>query len=252
MDKNVSEYLQSDKTAEPHHLTETMAKRRPNYKDVRPKDPSFRTKVPVDFHPDMLGNPDDTIAFNKGHAALGALYEKHTKIVETALAVTDRAMLAKQIEPVVLKALNAAKEEHAGLGRQIAHAEAEIAKLLGPGIGAIAQETRAVVRSLPEKERFNFVRELVAANDIESLKAIAAVSPFLSGINREVYDFARSEAEKLVAPKYVAERDTGRRAQDRLGRAIEDFDTTMAGNIKRWRASDEQKVANLLTSLGDK
>lgn len=250
-DTNISEYLKSDKASEPRPLSEAMARRRPNFKDAAPKDPHFRPHVPIDYHADSL-TQTDTIAYAKGHKALSALWAVHTQILESVPAIKDRALLAKQIEPTVLKTIKAAREEVAGLDRQIEHANTEIAKALGQGVGAIASETRAVVRSLPEKERFAFVRELVAARDIESLKAIAAVSPFLSGISKDVYDFARSETERMVAANYVTERDTGMAARDKLDRAVNDFDETMANNIKRWRASDEQKVATLLEKLTPK
>lgn len=56
--------------------------------------------------------------------------------------------------------------------------------------------------------------------------------------------WVRGETEKLVAPKFCAERDSALAARARCQRAYEDFDMNMANNLKRWRSSDDQKIAN--------
>lgn len=233
-------------------LTKAMQARRPTGPQPA-ADPHFNPVVPPDHHPDALGTADtDTATYKTAHRGLANLWDVHTKLNETAITVKDRAKLASQVEPITLRAIKGMKEDIAALDRQIAHAETELAKELGVGVGAIAAETRAVVRTMPKDERFAFCRDLIAAGDVASLKAIASVSPFLSGLDAEAYGYVRAETERMVAPKFVAERDTGYRAKARMQRALEYFDTAMAGNIKRWRSSDDQRISDLLTALKPK
>lgn len=216
-------------------------------------DPLFNPIVPVDHHPDALGEADPNLAtFKTARHGLTKLWDVHTKLNETALTVKDKASLAKQIEPIALRAINGMKEDLAALDRQIAHFDNEIAKELGVGTGAIAAETRAVLRSTPKDERLAFCRQLIAAGDVASLKAIASVSPFLSGLGADEYSYVRSETERLVCPRHVDERDVGVKAKARMQRALSYFDEQMAGNIRRWRSTDDQRIADMLTALNKK
>ena len=65
-----------------------------------------------------------------------------------------------------------------------------------------------------------------------------------TSIRMEDFVWVRGETEKLVAPKFCAERDSALAARARCQRAYEDFDMNMANNLKRWRSSDYQKIAN--------
>lgn len=232
-------------------LTKALQTRRPTG-PIGPADPHFNPVVPVDHHPDALGTETDLATYKTAHRALGNLWDVHVKLNETAVTVKDKAALAKQVEPITLRAIKGMKEDLAAMDRQIVHAETEIAKELGVGVGAIAAETRAVVRSLPKEERLAFCRDLIAAGDVASLKAIASVSPFLSGLDGDAYRYVRSETERMVAPKFVDERDTGIKARTRMQRALEYFDSTMAGNIRRWRSSDDQRLADMVAALKPK
>lgn len=233
-------------------LTKALQARRPT--GAAPaKDPHFNPVVPIDHHPDALGDADTSLAtYKTAHRGLANLWDVHTKLNETAMTVTDKAALAKQIEPITLRAIKGMKEDIAALDRQIAHADTELSKELGVGVGAIAAETRAVLRAMPKEDRIAFCRDLVAANDVASLKAIASVSPFLSGLDGDAYRYVRSETERMVAPKFVDERDTGIKARTRMQRALSYFDEQMAGNIKRWRSTDDQKLADLVSALKPK
>ncbi len=233
-------------------LTKALQARRPSG-PTGPADPHFNPVVPVDHHPDALGDADPNLAtYKTAHRALANLWDIHVKLNETAVTVKDKAALAKQVEPITLRAIKGMKEDLAAMDRQIVHAETEIAKELGVGVGAIAAETRAVVRTMPKDERLAFCRDLIAAGDVASLKAIASVSPFLSGLDGDAYRYVRSETERMVAPRFVDERDTGIKARTRMQRALAYFDETMAGNIRRWRSSDDQKLADMVAALKPK
>lgn len=225
---------------------------RPSAESMMPADPHLKTVIPLDHMPAMLGDDNGTVAWRKAFDALNEFQNVHQKLIDTALQVRDRAALAKQVEPIVLKTMKTLKREMDGLTAQITHHEGEIAAALGAGVGQIPQEIRAHVKALKESERFEFVRSLIAAGDVDSLKALTAVAPFLSGLNADVYGMAREAAERLAAPKAVSERDTGHKALARMQRAYEYFDETMAGNLTRWRASDEQKISDLVKSLTKK
>ena len=125
----------------------------------------------------------------------------------------------------------------------------EIKAALGSGVGTLQAEIRAVLREMPEGERLGFCRQLLANGSVDELKAIVAVPPMLSGLRDQDFAWVRGEAEKLIAPKHVAERDNAIAARDRCQRALEDFDRNMSGNIRRWRSSDDAKIANLVSSL---
>lgn len=230
-------------------LTKALQARRPNGPQPA-ADPHFNPVAPPDHHPDVPGeHGTDLNTYKTAHRGLDKLWQVHTKLNETAISVRDKANLAKQVEPIAARAVRDMREDMAALDRQIRYAEDEIAKELGAGVGAIASETRAVVRAMPESERLAFCREPVAARDVASLKAIAAVSPFLSGLSAEAYGYVRAEAERLVAPEFVDERDVGTKARARMQRALEYFDETMAGNIKRWRSTDDQRIADMVAAL---
>lgn len=232
-------------------LTKALQSRRPT--GAAPsKDPHFNPVVPIDHSPDALGDDDHTVTYKTAWRGLSNLWDVHTKLNETAMTVADKAALAKQIEPITLRAINGMKDDIRALTGQIAHYEAELAKELGSGVGAIAAETRAVLRAMPQGERLAFCRDLISAGDVASLKAIASVSPFLSGLDAETYGYVRGETERMVAPKFVAERDTGMKARTRMQRALAYFDETMAGNIRRWRSSDDQRLADMVAALKPK
>lgn len=244
----MQDYLEAQK-GQPTPLTDAMRKRRPATEHVRPADPLFRNNIPADFHPHALGKDDGTVAYSKGHQALEALWNVHAKLIDTAIKVTNRAELAKQVEGVVLKTIKSARTELDGLDRQIAHAESEIATSIGSGVGQLAQEVRSIVRSAKPGERGSIVRGLIASGDLDSLKALAAVPPLLSGLDDETYRFVRDETQRLANPKAYAERESGTKARARLDRAITDFDEAMAGNIRRWRQTDDQIMADMLKAL---
>lgn len=119
-------------------------------------------------------------------------------------------------------------------------------------MGTLQAEIRAVVRAMPEGERLGFCRALLANGAVDELKAIVAVPAMLSGLRDDDFAWVRGEAEKLVAPKHVAERDNALAARDRCQRALDDFDMNMSSNIRRWRSSDDQRIANLVSSLTPK
>lgn len=251
-DNVYADYQKSEARATEKPLTAALSKRRPNFENVRPKDESFRLTVPLDYHPEALGEDDGTIGQAKGKAALQSLWDIHTKLNETAVTIANKAALANQVEPLALKAIKAIRNEIDGLDRQHAHALAGIKAALGSGVGALQAEIRTVLRSMPESERLAFCRELIASGDAESLKAIAAVSPVLTGLKLDEHSYVREEAERLIAPNFVAERDATARARALCQRALDDFDDNMGGNIRRWRSSDDAKIANLVNSLTPK
>lgn len=251
-DQTFADYQKSEASATEKPLTAAMQRRRANFDNVQPRDPHFRAHVPVDFHPDTLDMNNGLVATAKGHHALDALWQVHTKLIQTALAVQNKAELAKQVEPAVLRAIKSMKEEVAGLDRQHAHHAKELASSLGTGVGMLQAELRSICRDLPEAERISFARSLLASGDVESVKALAAVSPVLSGLDSETYAWFRGEAERLVNPKAYAERDAAAVARDRCQRALSDFDETMSKNIARWRSGDDQRIADLMSSLSPK
>lgn len=250
---NVKEYLASEAASTARPLTEALQKRRPSTAALQPVDPHFRVHVPIDYHPDSLGEPNGTIARDKGRAALDALWHVHTKLNETAVTVQNRAALAQQVEPIALKAMRQMREEIAGLNRQHDHAATTLKGALGSGVGMLQQELRGILRSMKSSaERLNFCRELIAAGDIENLKAVAAVGPALSGLDAESHAWVRDETERLVNPQAYAERAECLRAKAKCEAALEDFDRNMAGNLQRWRHSDDQKIASLVAALTPK
>lgn len=252
-DANVKDYLASEAQNPARPLTEALQKRRPSVGNLQPVDPGFVDRVPPDHHPDALGPPLEKVnTYQTAYRGLNELHNVHVQLIDTAKTVQNKAELAKTVEPIAVRAIKAMQSSIEALDRQIEHAETEITKSLGSGIGALAQETRTVVRSVPEKERMAFVRGLVATGDLEALKAIASVNPMLSGLDEVAYGFVRSETERLTAPAYVQERDVGRAARTRMSRALEHFDSTMSSNIRRWRGSDDQKLANLVAKLTPK
>ncbi|MEZ5897949.1 MAG: hypothetical protein R3D51_00500 [Hyphomicrobiaceae bacterium] len=252
MTDTTREYLEATKSETARPLTAALQKRRVDFSELQPKDPKFRAHIPPDHHPDVLNKDDGLVATAKGHHALEVLWNIHEKLIQTALQVQDRAKLATQVEGHVLKAIKNMREEIAGLDRQHEHHTKEIASSLGTGVGQLQAEVRSICRDKPEGERLAFVRALLAAGDIDSLKAIAAVSPVLSGLDAESYAYVREEAERLVNPRAFAERAAAAVARERCARALADFDSTMAGNIARWRSGDDQKIADLMTSLEPK
>lgn len=253
MSEAIKEYLEAQKEETARPLTDIMSKRKPDMQHLRPKDPLFRVHVPPDYHADALGDDNGTIARAKGRNALDALWNVHTKLNETALAVQDRAKLASQVEPIALKAMRQMREEIAGLNRQHDHAVNELRTALGNGVGMLQAEVRSIMRDMKSAgDRLAFCRELIANKDIDNLKAIAAVSPALSGLDPETYAWVKDETERLLNPKAHAEREECIRARAKCEAALEDFDRNMAGNLARWRSSDDQRIANLVSSLTPK
>lgn len=249
MTDTVQEYLKAQKHETARPLTDAMAKRKPNTAALNPRDPGFVDHVPPDHSPHALGPELKLNTYATAFRGLEELWNVHTQLIDTAKTVQNKAELARTVEPIALKAMRNMRSAIEALDRQIVHAEGEVAKSLGSGIGQIAQEVRAVVRSVPERERFTFVRQLVNSGDVEALKAIAAVNPMLSGLDAEMFAYVKGEAERLTAPEQVAERDMGYAARKRMTRALEYFDETMAGNVRRWRGTDDQKLADLVKKL---
>lgn len=113
-DQTTQDYLKHAASEAERPLTNAMQRRKPNFEHVAAKDPAFRVHVPIDYHPDALGDDNGTIAQTKGRRALEALWDVHTKLNETAVVVQDRAKLASQVEPIALRAMKSMREEIAG------------------------------------------------------------------------------------------------------------------------------------------
>lgn len=224
---------------------------RPSPDSMRPRDPHLRVTIPVDFHPDALRD-DTTIATAKGKAALAQLWNVHTKLVQTAVEVQNKADLAKQVQPIASKAVAAMRREVQGLEAQARHHGEQIAAILGSGIGQLEQEIRRHCKSLPEAERFAFARDVLAGDNDAAVKALASVPHYLSGLSQDTWGMVRDQAEQRLAPTAYAERGAAIAAAERCRRAADDFDCTMSKNLERWLGSDDQKVRNLVASLTPK
>ncbi|MFV0298428.1 MAG: hypothetical protein ACK5JT_20190 [Hyphomicrobiaceae bacterium] len=218
---------------------------------MRPSDPHLRITIPIDFHPDSLRN-DETVATAKGKAALAALWDVHTKLVQTAVQVQNKADLAKQVQPIASKAITTMRREVQGLLAQEKHHDEEVHRALGSGIGQLEQEIRRHCKELPKAERLQFAREVLASGNEQAIKALAAVPNFLSGLKPEEWSLVREQAEQTIAPRAYAERAAAQAAADRCQRAADDFDGTMSANLSRWLSSDDQKVKDLVASLTKK
>lgn len=251
-DTNISEYLKADKANEPRSLTEQMSRRRPSFKDAAPKDPGFQSSIPLGHHPDNIPE-DNTQASGKGRNALRQLHEVHEKILSAATTITNKALLAKEAEPLVARAIRTGKENIAVLERHIEFQDQELKKEYGSGLNPLATEIRQHVKSLPERQRAAFVREAITSGDRETIKAVFATKvPFLSGLDRDTYAALSVEADAVLAPAIVAERKVAGAAWARASTALQHFEETMTRNIRVWKDGDDQKVKNLVDSLTPK
>lgn len=224
-----------------------------SYQHARPADANFVARIPADHHYDNIAEDSPLLGDQKGRRALRELYEVHEKIIETAKTVANKADLAKAVEPAIGRAVKAGRENLTALERHIAHQQTEMKKAMGSGLGPLAQEIRAHVKGLKAAERAAFVREAITAGDTDTLKAIFGVGAhYLSGLDRELYIDLSLMAEEVVAPQIVAERRAASAAWARMARALEHFEQTMTGNLKRWRGGDDAKIANLMASLQPK
>lgn len=65
---------------------------------------------------------------------------------------------------------------------------------------ALAQEVRAHLRSLPDAERFTFIRKTIESDDRRSVAAVIAAPPFLSGLAPASHAMVRDLAARRWAP----------------------------------------------------
>lgn len=229
-----------------------LKNRRVDYTKTQPRDRGFVNKIPLDHHPDNISE-DSTQASKKGRGALQELYTVHEKLLEAANTVTNKAQLAKEAEPLVMKAIKNGKANLDVLTRHIEHQESELKKAYGSGLGPLAAEIRQHVKSLPERERAAFVREVITSGDTESIKALFAPRvPFLSGLDRDTFAELSIMADEALAPQLVAERKVAGAAWTRASKALDHFEASMTRNLKVWRDGDDQKIKNLVDSLTPK
>lgn len=251
MNDAVKDYLKSNAEGQPLNLTAAMAKRKPNFDNVRPSDPHFVASIPPDHHEEALVD-DGTEAVAYGRNALRELYEVHEKIINTALNVQNKAELAKQIEGTVAKTIEKMRAKLANLDTRIKDAGEAITKEVGMGMSPLSQEIRQHVKSLPENERFSFAREAVARYDATTIKALIAVPPYLSGLDADAYALVREMGEELIDSKSFKQRAGARAARAKVERALEHFETTMNGNLSRWKNGDDARIRDLMSSLTPK
>lgn len=244
-----------DTANEPHHLTEAMSKRprSQTHKHARASDAEFQHRVPVDFHPASLGDDDNTQAHQKATAALEALWDVHSKMLEAAVTIQNKAALADRLEPEVGRTARRMKEGIDTLERHAAHHDAEIKKEIGTGLGGLASEIRAYVRSLKPTERTKFLQQAITSGDREGVKAIIATPAYLAGIDtNEVYFELVNLGQQMLSPNSYAERAKAQSASVRAQRALENFETTMKRNINVWRSGDDARLQAFMASIAPK
>jgi hypothetical protein len=231
-------------------IDRALQARRKDHQHVRPADPDYKAHIPADHHYDNIPEDAKWQGAIKGRQALKSLYDVHEKILDTAKKVTNKADLAKAVEPAITKAIKRGKEDLAAIERHIEHQRQELKKAKGTGLGQFAQEVRGHMKGLKKAERIAFVREAVDAGDVETLKAIFGIGAhYLSGLEREEFLTLETLAEPVLAPDVCAERNAANASWARHARAVEYFEHTMLGNLKRWRGGDEQRIADLMKSL---
>jgi len=247
----VQDYLKSNAEGQPTPLTNAMMKRKPNFENVAAKDPHFVASIPPDHHEEALVD-DGTEAVAYGRGALRELYEVHEKIINTALNVQNKAELAKTIEGTVAKTIEKVRAKLANLDTRIKDAGDTITKEVGMGMSPLAQEIRQHVKSLPEGERFTFAREAVQRYDSATVKALISVPHYLSGLDANAYALVREMGEELIDSKSFKQRAGARAARAKVERALEHFETTMNGNLSRWKSGDDARIRDLMNSLEPK
>lgn len=94
---------------------------------------------------------------------------------------------------------------------------------------ALAQEVRGHLRSLPDAERFTFIRKAIESDDRRSVAAVLAAPPFLSGLSPETLVMVRDLAARRWAPVDYAQGKAVAKAIERVMTAS----TTIVGRYAR-------------------
>lgn len=236
-----------NQTAPIDRALQTRAKAHGN---VRPRDPHFPQRMPIDFHMDALPADDNLNATAKGRAALNALWDAHEKLIEAGAAIDDKKKLSEAVKPEVAKIVKRVKAEVDGLEAQIKHHDGEIKTAIGSGLGGHTAEIRAHIKSLPEAERARFLHQAIDGGSVDVIKAVFGAPSFLSGLQENnTYFTLRSMADEVVAPKAAIERRAAIVAAERATRALTHFEQSWNKALTSWAGSDDAKVASLLKKL---
>lgn len=86
---------------------------------------------------------------------------------------------------------------------------------------ALMQEIRTWLRTLPDTERLNRIRQLAEQGDKSALRAVLTGPIYLTGVNEEMLVIVRNEAAKKAYPDRHARLEAFRKASEAADRAVE-------------------------------
>lgn len=162
---------------------------------------SIDTRVTPSFHPDTIRAideyDDDTAsilagteaAFNEAYIGVGRVHDareagKTNPAWNEAAALIHTADFADKMTTQLAKRFDSAT---ANLNRVIEGLERDLSQPIeGKGVGAMASEIRAFVRSLPDGQQMAFIRNAIEAGDERTTGAVLGGVAYLSGITPEM------------------------------------------------------------------
>lgn len=158
-------------------------------------------RVTPSFHPQTVRAideyDDDTAsilagteaAFNEAYIGVGRVHDasaasKRNPAWNEAAALIETQNFADKMLANLAKRFDSAT---AGLNRVIEGLERDLSQPIeSRGVGAMAGEIRAYVKTLPEGSRIGFIQKAIEAGDERTVGAVLGGVPYLSGITPEI------------------------------------------------------------------
>jgi hypothetical protein len=171
---------------------------------------------------------------------------------------TERArmlMVAELAEKYSSKVQRQFESSWKKLDAAIRHTESELTKPVEEfaGIGNVASEIRAHLKSLPATQRSKFLADALEANDDRTLQSVLGAPGYLSGLGPEEHKHHTRLYHNNKAPEVTARLAAMRGAIEKLERAqpvvIMEFAKAVGANqreIERLRAASNEAEAALV------
>jgi hypothetical protein len=188
------------------------------------------------------GQPVRHAAFTSGRGILSALYETSSALSEAernikAAGLNDPVTRDRLQRSATAKMNAARKSASDGLAALQAHVDqinAQIDTDLGiptartdVNENARAGEIRAYIRSLPQRERPEAIRQAISEGDTAVAAAVLSASPLASGISLKEQGFARVDAEEKFCKPAVQLRES-------IGKMVGLVETAMNATEQRF------------------
>ncbi len=212
-----------------------------------PDDPrAVRFDVPAHAHPGMITGADDNPGIRTGRSAMEKLYAGYEKVNDLARTVSDRALLARGVQPFAENAIAQSGTDLGNMVKQRNHLAKDIEGVLTAQKNSpYAAEVRAHFKA--SAKPFMELSKMFREGDVTVISSVLSAPGFLSGIEPKDREVLRSQACLALCDKQSKDLADTDRAIEKVAAARAAFSETMAGHISLWQSRDEDVIREMLS-----